>query len=131
MMKRTYTDVSDFRAPYDSPNLSFSGLGDHEPLVARRWPRGRSYQDVSDFRAPYDRGYYQDNTLMGLGDAAGVAEDLPPEFRRYLMTGAQMGTTLRDVRAAASQIPRCVWAGLMLLGLGGAYWTYRKANKRS
>lgn len=64
-MNRIYTDTSHFRAPYDTPNISFAGLGDD-----RQWPAGRSYYDISNFRAPYDEGYYQPGNLRGLGAVA-------------------------------------------------------------
>lgn len=131
-MIRTYTDVSDFRAPFDSPNLSLSGtpLGDHEPLERRSWHSPRSYYDVSNFVAPYDDGFYQNNTLFGLGADPDKPEMLPPELKRYLMTGAPMGTTMRDLRAALSQVPRVAWAALAVLGLGSAYLSYRAANRK-
>jgi hypothetical protein len=57
-----YVDVSDFRAPYDSPQLDMAGVGDGA------YPTAHRYFDVSNFRAPYDhRSYYQDNTLFGVG----------------------------------------------------------------
>lgn len=71
-MRRLYVDTAHFRAPYDSPTLTLTGLGD--PLI-REWPRGRSYVDVSHFRAPYDQGYFQDNTLFGIGQEPTHAPD--------------------------------------------------------
>jgi hypothetical protein len=61
-MRRLYVDTSDFRAPFDSPQLDLAGPRDE-------FPTARRYYDVSDFRAPYDRGYFQDNTLFGVGSA--------------------------------------------------------------
>jgi hypothetical protein len=60
-MKRVYTSTAHFRAPFDTPNISFAGLGQ-----TRSWPMGRTYYNVSDFRAPYDNGYYQSGGLRGL-----------------------------------------------------------------
>ncbi len=57
-----YIDVSDFRAPYDSPQLDMAGIGEY--------PNAHKYFDVSRYLQPYKRGYFQDNTLLGLG--AGV-----------------------------------------------------------
>jgi hypothetical protein len=58
-----YVDTSDFRAPFDSPQLDMAGLGSE-------YPTARSYFDISNFRAPYDeRGYFQKNDLFGVGAA--------------------------------------------------------------
>jgi hypothetical protein len=65
-MRRVYTDVSAFRAPFRSPNISFAGLGaDHAAYDVNRWPAGRSYHDVSQYRMPYRAGYYQSGALRG------------------------------------------------------------------
>lgn len=61
-MKRIYTDVSRFRSPYAS--VMFAGLG---AAPSHRWPPGRSYHDISQYRSPYQDGYFQNNTLWGLG----------------------------------------------------------------
>lgn len=65
-MRRTYTDVAAFRAPYRSPNVSFAGLG-ASAYDANRWPAGRSYWTQHFYRAPYQAGYYQSGALRGLG----------------------------------------------------------------
>lgn len=72
-MRRLYVSTADFRAPFDP--VPFQGLGQdpygdprwHYPAQPRRWPRGRSYWETAYFRAPYRKGYYQDNSLFGLG----------------------------------------------------------------
>ena len=72
-MKRLYVSTADFRAPFDP--VQFQGLGQdpegdprwHRPAPPRRWPPGRSYWETALFRAPYRKGYYQDNSLFGLG----------------------------------------------------------------
>lgn len=68
-VRRVYVDPSDFRAPFDSPNLTLTGLGRAlgEALVGK-WKPGRSYMNISNFRAPYDQYYFQDNSLFGLGE---------------------------------------------------------------
>lgn len=53
-IRRVYTD--NFRAPLDA-FYSLQG----------NWPEARSYFDTSQVRSPYKRGFYQNNTLMGLG----------------------------------------------------------------
>ena len=124
-MKRTYTSVSDFRAPYDS--VPFAGLG------ATR----RSYEDVSNFRAPYDNGYFQNNTLFGLGAAATASSGIvpnpneaPAELQAYLASGRPMGTARRDLGSALNQVPRWVYA---VLGAGALYlaWKSYQGNKQS
>lgn len=59
-MRRIYTSVANFRAPYN--NVEFAGLGD-----APTWPKGRTYWDTANFMATQDDGYFQDNSLFGLG----------------------------------------------------------------
>jgi len=72
-MNRIYTDTAHFRAPFDTANISFAGIGD----VSTHWPRGRSYHSVHDYRAPYRAGYYQSGALRG------------PEVSEAAMTGGQ------------------------------------------
>ena len=71
-----YIDVSDFRAPYDSPELDLAGLmapgsmnvAYGAPMDPRLAAHGHHYLEMNNFRAPYDhRGYFQDNNLFGLG----------------------------------------------------------------
>ncbi len=59
-MRRIYTSVANFRAPYN--NVEFAGLGD-----APTWPKGRTYWDTANFMATQDDGYFQNNSLFGLG----------------------------------------------------------------
>lgn len=67
-MRRIYTSTAHFRAPYDTPNVSFAGMGaDHSAYDANRWPAGRSYWSQHFYRAPYQAGYYQSGALRGLG----------------------------------------------------------------
>jgi hypothetical protein len=91
-MNRIYTDVSNFRAPYD--NVMFAGLG--EP----KWPAGRSYWDTSNYRAPYDNGYFQDNSLYGLSaDPTPPGAAVPPEA---MPTGPRVPTWAWITGAAAA-----------------------------
>ena len=67
-MRRIYTSTAHFRAPYDTPNVSFAGLGaGHAAYDANRWPAGRSYWSQHFYRAPYQAGYYQSGALRGTG----------------------------------------------------------------
>lgn len=70
-MKRIYTDVSNFRAPYD--DVHFAGLG-----ASHQWPAGRQVFDISNYRTPYDEGYFQDNSLFGFGYDPGGGAVAPP-----------------------------------------------------
>ena len=73
-MNRIYTDVSDFRSPFRQ--VPFAGLGATGWPMA--WPKGRSYVDVAQHRMPYRSGYYQDNTLFGLGDLGALGGRMTP-----------------------------------------------------
>lgn len=118
-MKRTYVSTADFRAPFDSAVLS--GMG----AVSRH------YMDVANFRAGYDNGYFQDNSLFGLGalPAAAVTPGaLPVAFRRYVEAGVPMPSWRRDLGAATSQIPRWVWG---LCAVGALALAYRALPRKS
>lgn len=158
-MKRVYADTSDFRAPFDSPNLSLSGSPDglggdprYAPApgypkgqVVTQWPRGRRYYDTSNFRAPYDDGYYQDNTLFGLGadpaqvpggqpltaeQRAVIERQAPPGMRRLLVSGEPMGTLGRNVASASAQVPWWLWTLGAAASAYGSYAFYRRWQKR-
>lgn len=73
-MRRVYTSIAHFRAPYDTPNVSFAGLGtlggpsvigSHSAYDRNKWPAGRSYWSTNFYRAPYQQGYYQSGALRG------------------------------------------------------------------
>lgn len=125
---RLYADVSDFRSPFQSPNLTLTGLG-----------RAHSYREISNFRAPYDDGYFQNNTLFGLGaPATGSGTDVeyqtqafPEKLRLYVEAGDPMGTLRRDLASVSAQIPRLAWfgiaAGASLLG----YFSYKRHKKEN
>ena len=116
-VRRTYADVSDWRAPFDSAVLQ--GLG----VVSRH------YADIANFRAGYDDGYFQDNSLLGLGVVTVPSMAAAPvAFRRYLEAGAPMPSWRRDLGAATNQIPRWAW-GLMAVGaLALAYRGFKAAK---
>lgn len=63
-MNHKYVSIADFNAPFNGAQY-LHGLG--------AWPPGRSYWSTANFRAPYANGYFQNNTLTGLG--ASVKED--------------------------------------------------------
>jgi hypothetical protein len=95
-MRRLYVSVADFRAPFDP--VPFQGLGQdpygdprwHHPAEPRRWPRGRTYWETAYFRAPYRKGYYQDNSLFGLGAEASGAVSI--QALQAALGAAQTGT---------------------------------------
>jgi hypothetical protein len=124
-VRRVYTDVANFRAPYDGGSLTLTGLG-------RTWPAGRSYQDVSNYRAPYDSGYFQSNSLFGLG-AVQMSEEklrlMPVKVQRYLRSGEPVGTMRRDLGAASAQIPRLVWGASAVGASVLAYYSWKKYKR--
>lgn len=77
-MRRVYTSTANFRAPYDSSNISFAGLGTmlsapgHAAYDINKWPAGRSYYSVHHYRQPYRMGYYQSGALRGPSDPVQV-----------------------------------------------------------
>ena len=99
-MKRFYISTADFQTPYDGAHF-LQGLGDE---AAPPWPTGRTYWTTAHFRSPYDQGYFQDNTMMGLG------------------------TITESVRVVARQIP--TWA-YVAAGVGLAFVAYKKYKKGS
>lgn len=119
-MKRVYASTADFRAPFDSAVLS--GMG----AVSRH------YMDVANFRAGYDNGYFQDNSLFGLGAVPPAAitqtSALPVAFRRYVETGVPMASWRRDLGAATNQVPRWAWG---LIAVGALALAYRSWPKKS
>lgn len=100
--KRFYISTADFNAPFDGAHY-LQGLGTHEVKPPSPWPKGRSYWSIANFRAPYDQGYFQDNTLMGLG------------------------TYKEDVTVVLRQIP--TWA-FIAGGLGLYYLAYKSYYKK-
>ena len=132
-MAHRYVSTADFRAPYDAPTLALQGLGNDWD---RRWPRGRSYQSTANFRAPYDNGYYQNNSLFGLGaaqlpeQARLLALPLPAAFQRFVTTGEPMPSWKRDLGGASAQVPRLAWGGAAVVLAGLGYWSYRSWKKK-
>lgn len=120
--RRIYADVSDFRAPFDSPNLTLTGLGA---------VRQHGYMEISNYRAPYDNGYFQNNQLFGLGAAP---EDnkagFPDKLRVFVETGEEMGTIRRDAAAASAQVPRWAWFGVAAVSGLMTYFSYKKYKEK-
>ena len=109
-MKRAYISIEDFRAPFDP--VPFQGLGQdpygdprwHRPAPPRRWPRGRSYWEIAYFRAPYRKGYYQDNSLFGLGADAVVSVQAIQQAVGAATTGQWDAPTVAAVRKKQKQL---------------------------
>ena len=98
-MKRKYVSIDHYHAPFRGAVLQ--GVGD----VTRSGPSpaGRRYYELSQFRSPYRHGYYQDNTLMGLGDAS---TGPLTELQRVLgvnVTGSMDGATQAGIRSAQAK----------------------------
>lgn len=96
---RQYISTAHFNAPFEGAHY-LSGLGQTSRCPGAApgsnlrslgaWPAGRSYWTTANFRAPYDHGYFQDNTLFGLGS---IKEDVTVVFRQiptwaFLLGGA-------------------------------------------
>jgi hypothetical protein len=130
-MRRIYTSVAHFRAPFDTTNISFAGLGmNHSDYDANKWPVGRSYWAVDFYRSPYQQGFYQSGALRG-SDAMAPSDvpgksGLPHAVKLYAETGQQPSPFRRDLGTVSNQIPR--W-GYFALALGSAWFAYRAWNR--
>jgi len=90
-MNRAYVSTAHFNAPYAGAQY-LHGLG--------ATPGRRMYLSTANFRAPYDKGYFQDNTLMGIKE---------------------------DLAVVTRQIPTWMFA---VAGVGLSYVAYKKSNKK-
>jgi hypothetical protein len=137
-MRRVYTSTAHFRAPYDTPNISFAGLGlDHSAYDTNKWPAGRSYWTTHFYRAPYQAGYYQSGALRGLGSSPMLPPSaapalspagMPSSIREYAMTGKPPSAIGRDLVTVANQVPRWAYFGIAL-GAGWMAWRAWKAAR--
>ncbi len=131
-MRRVYTSTAHFRAPYDTPNISFAGLGaDHREYDANQWPAGRSYWTTHFYRAPYQAGYYQSGALRGLGTSpmmpptavvVPASGGLPRSIQRFVATGQAPSPVVRDLVTVSNQIPR--W-GYVALAAAASWMAWR------
>lgn len=119
-VNRTYIATGYLHAPFKYAVLQGLGAVD------------RQYMETAIFRAPYVTGYYQDNTLLGLG-ADASADDInryaPPAVQQYLKTGAPMRTWPRDLGTALNQVPPWGYAAIGGVLLFGAYVGYKNWKK--
>lgn len=122
-MNRLYTSTANFRAPYN--NVEFAGLGN-----APTWPAGRSYHSTANFMATQDEGYFQDNSLFGLGAVAQrpITKSANPAevARRYAakVTAAAAAPPPAPEKKSSALIP--VLAILAVAAAGGVYWYMRR-----
>lgn len=138
---RKYIDPSHYRTPFKSPNLTLTGLGTPDELL-KAWPKGRAYFDVSRFRNPYRDGFFQDNSLFGLGkDEPLVGPELEalvkhgPSFYPAFVQGTGpapqgIAAASANLEATSAQIPQWVW---LVAAAGTGYLAYRsyKATRKA
>lgn len=99
-MRRQYVSIDHYHAPFRGAVLQ--GVGD-DVTRSGPSPAGRVYYELSQFRSPYRHGYYQDNTLMGLGaDMIAGANTAIGQLQRALgvqETGVMDGATQAGIRS--------------------------------
>ena len=119
-MKRLYTSTANFRAPYN--NVEFAGLG-----AAPSWPSGRSYHSTANFMATQDEGYFQDNSLFGLGTTARprTLSANPAEVARRAAARAMAPATVAAPEQKKSYMVPAL-AILAVAAAGGVYWYLRR-----
>lgn len=153
MARRVYSEVANSYSPYAAAVLQ--GLG--APGVNRDgWPKGRSYVGIAHFRAPYDEfGYFQDNTLQGLGmnspvknsyvasgtlRGAGIGAVDPSEMdalstnapgavKRFILSGEPVPTLRSNVAVSFNQIHPYVYGAIAAVALGTSYVSYKRWKK--
>jgi len=92
-MRRQYVSIDHYHAPFRGAVLQ--GLG-----------TTRQYYELSQFRSPYRHGYFQDNTLMGLGALLSGANTSIGQLQRTLgvqETGSFDGATQAAIRSAQAK----------------------------
>lgn len=99
-MRRQYVSIDHYHAPFRGAVLQ--GLGS----VTRSGPspQGRVYYEMSQFRSPYRHGYFQDNTLMGLGadPGPGALSDLQSKLG-VRPSGVMDGPTAAAIRSTQAK----------------------------
>ena len=107
------------------------GLGS---TILSKWPKGRSYHDIATHRAPYKSGYYQDNSLMGLGVPptsvpAAIDANAPPDVKRFLLSGEPVSALSNNVSLPFNQVPRLGYGVIALGAAALSYFSYKKFKK--
>jgi peptidoglycan hydrolase-like protein with peptidoglycan-binding domain len=104
-VKRKYVSIDHYHAPFRGAVLQ--GLGgdrhDSTPPVPTLPGRSRVYYELSQFRSPYRHGYYQDNTLMGIGDASTDAMAALQSALGVKASGSLDGPTQAAIRSAQAK----------------------------
>ncbi len=125
-MRRIYTSVANFRAPYN--NVEFAGLGD-----APAWPNGRSYWDTANFMATQDDGYFQNNSLFGLGLTDSQRASIEAARKASSEAASKAGAAAAKAEAVArglipapSSLTSYLWPVAVGAALIGAAVVYRK-----
>lgn len=96
MTVRRYISIDHYQAPFRGAVLQ--GLG-----------ASRTYYETSQFRSPYRHGYFQDNTLMGLGapgDVGAVNDPAIATLQQKLgvrTTGMLDGPTQAAIQSAQAK----------------------------
>lgn len=154
MTRRIYSEVANSYAPFTQAVLQ--GLGATTKLLPTNngWPQGRSYVGIAHFRAPYDEfGYFQDNTLQGLGHSPvessytqvkglrGVLGSIdstemnaldtqaPGAVKRFLLSGDPVSSLRADVTLPFNQIHPYVYGGIAIAALATSYLSYKRWKK--
>lgn len=147
MTRRTYVEVANSYAPFRQAVLQ--GLGASEKTQLQHgWPAGRSYVSIAHFRAPYDEfGYFQDNTLQGLGgmrgpyvsvkglgsiegaEVAAVDAQAPGAVKRFLLAGDPVSSLRADVTLPFNQVHPYVYGAIAALAAATSYVSYKKWKK--
>jgi hypothetical protein len=125
-MRRIYTSVANFRAPYN--NVEFAGLGD-----APAWPKGRTYWDTANFMATQDDGYFQDNSLFGLGLTDAQRANIEAARKASSEMASRAGAAAAKAEAVArglipppSSLTSYLWPVAIGAAIIGAAVAYRK-----
>lgn len=153
-MRRVYTEVASSYAPFNQAVLQ--GLGQAPVGVYASdntdrsgWPKGRSYVGIAHFRAPYDEfGYFQDNTMQGLGHSnyvsvkgigalAGIDPtemialdaQAPGAVKRFLLSGEPVSSLRSDVTLPFNQVHPYVYGAVALAALATSYLSYKRWKK--
>ena len=100
-MRRQYVSIDHYHAPYRGAVLQ--GMGAANVTRSGPSPAGRVYYELSQFRSPDRHAYYQDNTLMGLGDASADSITALQQALGVRQSGVMDGATQAGIRSAQAK----------------------------
>src|SRR5882724_1235530 len=153
MTRRTYVEVANSYAPFTQAVLQGLGVAPAVPAKGDGWPAGRSYVGIAHFRAPYDEfGYFQDNTLQGLGHSSPspvrspytsvkglgaidpieilpIQNQAPGSVKRFLLAGDPVSTLRSDVTLPFNQVHPYAYGAIAVLALATSYVSYQRWKK--